>query len=63
MLQVRHGQRDQGWVEITEGLAEGTPVVSEGVIKIRDGSPVTTELPTGRPSGPVRGNAPAASES
>lgn len=42
MVQIDNGVRYDGWVEVLDGLSEGTPVVSEGVIKIRDGSLVTT---------------------
>ena len=56
LVQVRHGVRYGGWVEILSGLSEGQSVVSEGVIKIRNGSPVTTNpeapannRPPGRP--------------
>jgi len=45
MRQVRTGVRRDGRVEITSGLTEGERVITEGTIKIRDGSPVTTELP------------------
>jgi len=45
MRQVRTGVRRDGWIEITGGLTEGEPVITEGTIKIRDGSPVTTEPP------------------
>lgn len=38
--QVRHGDRYQGWVEITDGLAPGEVVITEGVIKVRAGAPV-----------------------
>jgi membrane fusion protein (multidrug efflux system) len=34
---VRHGDRYQGWVEITSGLSEGDVVITEGVIKMRPG--------------------------
>ena len=39
---VTHGVRKQGWVEILSGLSEGEEVISEGVIKIRNGALVTT---------------------
>ncbi len=41
--QIVHGSRREGWVEVLEGLNVGEPVISEGVIKVRQGSPVTTE--------------------
>ena len=43
MRQVRIGVRKSGWVEIESGLDAGEPVITEGIIKIRDGAPVTTE--------------------
>ena len=42
MRAVNHGIRDDGWVEILSGLSEGEEVITEGVIKIRNGSPVST---------------------
>jgi membrane fusion protein, multidrug efflux system len=42
MVQVVNGARYDGWVEVTGGLDEGTPVISEGVIKVRNGSEVAT---------------------
>ena len=50
MRQVTHGVRNQGWVEILSGLSEGEPVITEGVIKVRNGAPVSTaeQLSRGR---------------
>lgn len=42
LREVTHGVRKQGWVEILSGLSEGEVVITEGVIKIRDGAPVST---------------------
>jgi membrane fusion protein (multidrug efflux system) len=42
MREVTHGIRNQGWVEILTGLSEGEEVITEGVIKIRNGAPVNT---------------------
>lgn len=42
MVQIENGVRYHGWVEVLSGLSAGTPVIAEGVIKIRDGSAVTT---------------------
>ncbi len=39
---VQTGRREPGWVEIRDGLAEGETVVTEGMIKIRDGAMVRT---------------------
>jgi membrane fusion protein (multidrug efflux system) len=41
MREVTHGIRNQGWVEILSGLSEGEEVITEGVIKIRNGAPVS----------------------
>jgi membrane fusion protein (multidrug efflux system) len=39
---ITHGVRDAGWVEVREGLTEGERVITDGLIKVRDGSPITT---------------------
>jgi membrane fusion protein (multidrug efflux system) len=58
MRQIRIGVRKSGWVEVESGLEAGEAVITEGIIKIRAGSPVTTERvasgpgPGGRPPGP-----------
>jgi membrane fusion protein (multidrug efflux system) len=39
---VTTGQREPGFVEITDGLALGEPVVTEGLLKLRDGMPIRT---------------------
>jgi len=44
---VRHGDRQGGWVEILEGLEAGAEVITEGVIKVRDGMPVRTATAAG----------------
>src|SRR5262249_32301472 len=38
--EVKLGRREPGFVEITEGLANGDHVVVEGTLKLRDGSRV-----------------------
>ena len=38
--QITHGVRNAGWVEVIEGLTEGERVVTDGLIKVRDGSPI-----------------------
>lgn len=64
---VRTGRRKPGWVEIVSGLRPGDRVVTEGVVKLRPGAPVTLTPPgPGQGSGPGRkrpetGGAPAAS--
>ncbi|MEM1433179.1 MAG: efflux RND transporter periplasmic adaptor subunit [Pseudomonadota bacterium] len=40
LRQVRIGGRFDGWAEVLEGLDERERVVTEGVLKIRDGAPV-----------------------
>jgi membrane fusion protein (multidrug efflux system) len=50
MVQVRTGVRRDGWIEVLSGLSENQTVITEGVIKIRNGSPVTTELPDAAPA-------------
>lgn len=42
--QVRIGERRVGDVQVTEGLAEGELVVTEGTQKLRDGAPVTVQV-------------------
>jgi len=39
--QIVHGTRYAGWVEVLEGLNVGEAVISEGVIKVRQGSAVS----------------------
>lgn len=65
MMQIRTGVRRSGWIEVLSGLEAGEEVITEGVIKVRNGSPVTTQLnppagngsPAGRPNGAIqRGN-------
>ena len=41
MRAVSHGVRSRGWVEILSGLSEGEAVITEGVIKVRPGAPVS----------------------
>lgn len=48
-VRVRTGMRQGGLVEITQGLAPGTPVVVEGVVKLSDGQKVSL-APPARPS-------------
>jgi membrane fusion protein (multidrug efflux system) len=45
LLTVKTGVRRDGWIEVLAGVQEGQPVITDGVIKIREGSPVTTEPP------------------
>jgi membrane fusion protein (multidrug efflux system) len=44
MLQIQTGARRDGWIEVFSGLKAGQNVITEGVIKVRDGANVTTEL-------------------
>jgi membrane fusion protein (multidrug efflux system) len=43
---VQTGRRKPGFVEIRAGLDLGQPVITQGVVKIRPGAPVTTEPQT-----------------
>jgi membrane fusion protein (multidrug efflux system) len=52
---VRHGARQGGWVEILAGLESGTEVITEGVIKVRDGMPVRTATAAGADPAPATG--------
>lgn len=49
---VKTGRRNLGQVEILEGLRLGEVVVSEGVVKLRPGAPITLTPPTERRKGP-----------
>lgn len=49
-LPVKTGGRDGNLVEITEGLAAGDRIVTEGVVKLTDGATVRT----GKPAAPAR---------
>lgn len=40
LRQVRIGSRFSGWVEVIDGLSEQERVITEGVIKVRDGAPI-----------------------
>ncbi len=60
MRQIHTGVRSAGWVEVESGLNAGEAVITDGVIKIRDGAPVTTErdasgVGTRRPGNGIRG--------
>jgi membrane fusion protein (multidrug efflux system) len=46
MTKVRTGQRRKGQVEIVEGLSPDSVIVTEGTVKLRDGSAVRTVAPT-----------------
>ena len=57
---VKTGSRQAGMVEILEGLTPGQPVVTEGVVKLSDGVPITVPgqksgeaQASGRPAQPV----------
>lgn len=47
LTKVATGQRRQGRVEITSGLTPQSVVVTEGTVKLRDGSAIRTIAPTG----------------
>lgn len=42
--EITHGTRSNGWVEVLEGISIGEEVISEGVIKVRQGSAVSTQM-------------------
>lgn len=46
MRAVEHGDRYEGWVEISRGLEPGDAVIVEGIIKVRDGMPVQASAAT-----------------
>lgn len=52
MRQIRTGVRKSGWVEVDYGLAVGEEVITEGIIKVRDGAAVTTERVASNPGRP-----------
>lgn len=53
--QVRIGMRQNGWVQVVDGLSVGEPVISEGVIKVRDNAPVTILGEANRAGGTAAG--------
>jgi membrane fusion protein (multidrug efflux system) len=54
---VKIGQRQEGKVEVTEGLKPGETIVVRGVQRVRQGMPVTAR-PFGAQAAPPRGGAP-----
>ncbi len=40
LTKIMTGQREKGFVEVVEGLQSGDEVITEGVIRVRDGMPV-----------------------
>ena len=61
MTAIDMGIRRDGWAEVRSGLAPGQDVITEGVLKMRNGVPVRTADSGGRPAGP-RGGRPAAEQ-
>lgn len=58
---VSVGQRSDGVVEITDGIALGDAVIVEGLVRLRDGQPIRTPGPPGGDGkGPPAGKAPQA---
>jgi membrane fusion protein (multidrug efflux system) len=56
---VQLGSRQPGIVEITSGLAEGDQIVTEGIIKLRDGMQIrTADQNLAQRGGPPTGDAP-----
>jgi membrane fusion protein (multidrug efflux system) len=47
LTKIRIGQRRRGQVEIVEGLDPHSVIVTEGTVKLRDGSAVQTVAPKG----------------
>jgi membrane fusion protein (multidrug efflux system) len=45
-VEVQIGRRQPGLVEILTGLTQGDQVVTQGVVKVRPGSKVTTQTTT-----------------
>ena len=58
MVQLRVGARRDGFIEVLAGLSAGERVITDGVIKVRNGSPITTNPPASRrpPAGSERGS-------
>lgn len=54
---VRIGTRRDGWVEVLDGIAIGDRVVSEGLVRLRDGQAIR---PQNGPSSPAKAPAPGA---
>lgn len=42
--QVRIGTRQDGWVEVMDGVTDGDVLITRGVQKVRDGQPVKVEI-------------------
>lgn len=55
LQQIQTGTQHEGWVEVLSGLDEGTPVVTDGVIKLRDQAPVRIQGQTPEPSASMAG--------
>jgi membrane fusion protein (multidrug efflux system) len=45
LTKVKIGQRRRGQVEIVEGLERDAVIVTDGVVKLRDGTPVRSTAP------------------
>lgn len=58
MVQLKVGARRDGFIEVLSGLEAGERVITDGVIKVRNGTPVTTEPPASRrsPGGAEQGS-------
>jgi membrane fusion protein (multidrug efflux system) len=52
---VKTGRRNLGQVEILDGLRQGEMVITEGVVKLRPGAPITLTPPSDRPKGRGQG--------
>jgi membrane fusion protein (multidrug efflux system) len=40
LTRIEHGRRYQSWVEVVGGIEAGTEVISDGIVKVRNDSPV-----------------------
>jgi len=53
-VEVELGQRSDGYIEVRSGLAAGDQVITEGIIRVREGSEIRLEDPSLLdPSGPM----------
>ena len=51
MQEITIGARQNSWAEVTSGLQEGQVIISQGVIKVRDNSPVRLQGEAGMQPG------------
>lgn len=53
MTSIDMGVRRGGWIEVRSGLTAGQQVISEGVLKVRNGAPVRIAKPDGPGASPA----------